>query len=66
MSEMCCPCGGRAWSLAELQTLAREDGDEEEATYWESVLGPEDYYCAREDDVHSATGRSQRRSLVGS
>ena len=45
---MVCPCGGSAWSLAELEALC---ATEEECEAWRSLLGPGDHYCAEEDDV---------------
>ena len=48
LTEMLCPCGGNAWSLAELLFLC---SGEDERNMWRSLLGDDDYYCSDEDDV---------------
>jgi hypothetical protein len=48
VTKKLCPCGGNAWSLAELEALCPTEDEKE---MWRSLLGPEDYYCADEDDV---------------
>lgn len=50
-----CPCGGRAYRRAELIEMAQEQcsptDDANWIVYWESTLGPDDFYCPDEDDV---------------
>lgn len=62
----CCPCGARAYSLAELVDMANALGTRDGrgwALYWPSVLGPHDLYCAAEDETLTEIEACRARGL---
>lgn len=63
----CCPCGARAYTRDELVETARHQQPRQEAigwdTYWHSLLGADDMYCAADDEVLTGLEAWEARGL---